>query len=222
MSTCLLEGRDMFICSVVLICISMHQLWSSFISFSSVFFQLWFSVPYLLLVPHVRFRGSETSKGKRSFKFIAYLYSWGHVKFMWYLVLTLYMSSQSWYSCDFFCLLWLVDASVLSNFVYAGSFHPKPTQDHKVSICITIMCMRNSCWCTYCLQEKLMSMKVFSLTSFALMHMAKIHVTHCLLHHVYALTCFYVPYSHDYIHVGGVSVCYMTFQSFTCYSLLKW
>jgi len=64
---------------------------------------------------------------------------------MWYLVLTLYMSSQSWYSCGFFWLLWLVDVSVLSNLVYAGSFHPKPTQDHKVSICITIMCMRNSC-----------------------------------------------------------------------------
>ena len=64
---------------------------------------------------------------------------------MWYLVLTLYMSSQSWYSCGFFCLLWLVGVSVLSNLVYTGSFHPKPTQDHKVSICITIMCMRNSC-----------------------------------------------------------------------------
>ena len=62
---------------------------------------------------------------------------------MWYLVLTLYMSSQSWYSCGFFCLLWLVDVPVLSNFVCAGSFHPKTTQDYKVSICITIMCMRN-------------------------------------------------------------------------------
>ena len=39
-------------------------------------------------------------------------------------------------------------------------------------------------------------------TSFALMHIAKIHVTHCLLCHVYALTCFYIPYSHDCIHVG--------------------
>ena len=85
---------------------------------------------------------------------------------MWYLVLTLYMSSQSWYSCGFFCLLWLVDVPVLSNLVCAGSFHPKPTQDYKVSICITIMCMRNSCWCTYCLQEGLMSMKVFSLIIF--------------------------------------------------------
>ena len=64
---------------------------------------------------------------------------------MWYLVLTLYMSSQSWYSCGFFCLLWLVDVSVLSNLVYAGSLHPKPTQDYKVSICNTMMCMRNSC-----------------------------------------------------------------------------
>ena len=42
-------------------------------------FQLWFSVPYLLPVSHARFRGSKTSKGKKSFKFIAYLYSWGHV-----------------------------------------------------------------------------------------------------------------------------------------------
>ena len=79
---------------------------------------------------------------------------------MWYSVLTLYMSSQSWYSCGFFCLLWLVDVSVLSNLVYSGSFLPKPTQDHKVSICIIVMCMRISCWCTYCLQEGLMSMKV--------------------------------------------------------------
>ena len=85
---------------------------------------------------------------------------------MWYLVLTLYMSSQSWYSCGFFCLLWLVGVSVLSNLVYVGSFHPKPTQDHKVSICIKIMSMRSSCLCTYCLQERLMSMKVFSLIIF--------------------------------------------------------
>ena len=54
---------------------------------------------------------------------------------------------------------------------------------------------------------------------FALMHMAKIHVTHCLLYHGYALTCFYISYSHDCIHVGGAYACYMSFQSFTCYSL---
>ena len=138
---------------------------------------------------------------------------------MWYLVLTLYMSSQSWYSCGFFCLLWLVDVDVLSNLVCAGSFHPKPTQDYKVSICITLMCMRNSWWCTYCLQEGLMSMKVFSLIFFALMHMAKIHVTHAysimiMLSHA---SIFYI--SHDCIHVGGAYACYMSFQSFTCYSL---
>ena len=139
---------------------------------------------------------------------------------MWYLVLTLYMSSQSWYSCGFFCLLWLEGASLLYNLVYAGSFHPKPTQDHKVSICITVMCMRISCWCTYCLQEGLMSMKVHFPYShlLALMHIAKIHVTHCLLYHGYALTCFYTPYSHDCIHVGEAYVCYKSFQSFTCYS----
>ena len=56
-------------------------------------------------------------------------------------------------------------------------------------------------------------------TSFALMHIAKIHITHCLLCHVYAFTCFYIPYSHDCIHVGGAYACYMSFQSFTCYSL---
>ena len=138
---------------------------------------------------------------------------------IWYLVLTLYLSFQSWYSCDFFCLLWLVDVPVLSNLVCAGSFHPKPTKDYKVNICIKIMSMRSSCLCTYCLQEGLMSMKVFSSTFFALMHMARIHVTHYLLYCVYALTCFYIPYSHVCIHVGGACVCYMSFQSFSCYSL---
>ena len=137
-----------------------HVHMNSFELSSIHIFQPWFSVSYLLPISHVRFRGSKTPKGKKSVKFIAYLYSWGHVEFMWYLVLTLYMSSQSWYSCGFFCLLWLVDIPVLSNLVCAGSFHPKPTQDHKVSICITVMCMRISCWCTYCLQEGLMSMKV--------------------------------------------------------------
>src|SRR3954466_5634877 len=65
-----------------------------------------------------------------------------------------------------FGLLWLVDVPVLSNLVCAGSFHPKPTQDYKVSICIRIMSMRNSCFCTYCLQEGLISMKIFLLMIF--------------------------------------------------------
>ena len=51
------------------------------------------------------------------------------------------------------------------------------------------------------------------------MHIAKIHVTHCLLYHGYALTCFYIPYSHDCIHVGGAYACYMSVQSFTSYSV---
>ena len=57
------------------------------------------------------------------------------------------------------------------------------------------------------------------LTSFALMHIAKIHVTHCLLCHDYAFTCSYILCSHDCIHVRGAYACYMSFQSFTCYSL---
>ena len=76
------------------------------------------------------------------------------------------MSSQSWYFCGFLNLLCLVGVLVLSNPVFSSSPLPKLVQDHKVSICITVMCMRNSCWCTYCLQEGLMSMKVFSLIIF--------------------------------------------------------
>ena len=56
-------------------------------------------------------------------------------------------------------------------------------------------------------------------SSFALMHIAKTNVIHCLLCLVYAFTCSYIPYSHDCIHVGGAYACYMSFQSFTCYSL---
>ena len=36
---------------------------------------------------------------------------------------------------------------------------------------------------------------------------------------LYALTCSYVPYLYDCIHVGGAYSCYMSFQSFTCCSL---
>ena len=129
------------------------------------------------------------------------------------------MSSQSWYSCGFFCLLWLVDVPVLSNFVCAGSFHPKPTKDYKVSVCIKIMRMRNSCLCTYCLQEGLMSMKVFSLIIFCsdaygqdtcntLLTLSCLRI-HMLLYSIFTWlrTC------------RGAYACYMSFQSFTCYSL---
>ena len=56
-------------------------------------------------------------------------------------------------------------------------------------------------------------------TSFALMHIAKIHVTHCLLYHDYAFTCSYTLHLHDFLRVGGAYAYYMSFQSFTCYSL---
>ena len=66
-------------------------------------------------------------------------------------------------------------------------------------------------------QEHELTLHIF--TSFALMHIAKIHVTHCLLCHDYAFTCSYIPYWHGCIHVRGAHACYMSFQSFTCYSL---
>ena len=123
-------------CSYVLICIKFYP----FVSFSSDFLSPIFS-QYPMLdsggARHLRERNHSNS---------LHIFTLGDMSNpMKYLVLTLYMSSQSWYSCGVFCLLWLVDVSVLSNLVYAGSFHPKPTQDYKVSICITIMCMRNSC-----------------------------------------------------------------------------
>ena len=122
------------------------------------------------------------------------------------------MSSQSWYSCGLLNLLWLVGVLVLSNPVFSSSPPPKPAQDHKVSICITLMCMMISCWFTYCLQEEFINMVVhFLTTSFALMHIAKIHVTLCLLCHNYAFTCSYILSSHD-------CICYMFLQSFTYYS----
>ena len=133
-----------------------------FVLFSPVL--LWFSCPYLLPVSHIRFRGIKTSKGRKYLNSLHMFTFWGHVYTqIEYLVLTLYMSSQSWYSCGLRFLLCLVEVSVLSNPIFRGSFHPKPTQDHKVSICITLMCMRISCWCTYCLQEGLMNMKVYFL-----------------------------------------------------------
>ena len=105
-----------------------------------------FLLTYLLSLSNVRFRARKTSKGRKSLEFIAYLYSWGHVNNqIEYLVLTLYMSSQSWYSCVLLLLLYLVDVLVLSNLVYSGTSYSKLAQDHRVSICITIMCMMISC-----------------------------------------------------------------------------
>ena len=121
-----------------------------------------FLLHYLLPLSNVIFRGRETSKGRKSLEFIAYLYSWGHVNNqIEYLVLTLNMSSQSWYSYDLLFLLCLVDVLVLSNLVYPGTSLSKLAQDHKVSICITLMCMKISCYGIYCFQERLMNMKIY-------------------------------------------------------------
>ena len=131
------------------------------------FILLWFVcsdflLPYLLPLSNIRFRGRKTSKGRKSLEFIAYLYPWVHVYTqIEYLVLTLYMSSQSWYSCVLLFLLCLVDVPVLSNLVYPGTSSSKLDKDHKVSICITLMCMKISCCGIYCLQERLVNMKVY-------------------------------------------------------------
>src|SRR3990170_3530243 len=63
-------------------------------------------------------------------------------------------------------------------------FFKSQLKNHKVSICITLMCMMISCFCTYCLQGGFINMKVnLSIIFFGLMHIAKIHVTHYLLSH---------------------------------------
>ena len=145
-ATCLFGGKT---CSYVLICIISVHLFLLALIFCS----------YLLPVSHARFRGSKTSKGRKSLDSL-HIFTFGDMS-----ISNRVISTHSLHVIPvlvllwFLCLLWLVDVSVLSNLVYAGSSHPKPTQDHKVSICITVMCMRISCLCTYCLQEGLMSMK---------------------------------------------------------------
>ena len=130
------------LCLFALACISSdhHSYLSALFSFSSDFL-----FPIFSQYPMLDSGGARHLRDRNQLNSL-HIFTLGDMSNqMWYLVLTLYMSSQSWYSCGFFCLLWLVDVPVLSNLVYAGSFHPKPTQDYKVSICITIMCMRNSC-----------------------------------------------------------------------------
>ena len=88
------------------------------------------------------------------------------------------------------CFTWRV--LVLSNAVFSSPLSQKSAQDHKVSICITLMCMMISCCCTYWLQEGFTNMEVrFSTISFAPMHIAKIHVTLLTLS-CYAFTCSYI------------------------------
>ena len=158
-----------------------------------------FLLPYLLPLSHVRFRGRKTSKGRKSLEFIAYLYSWGHVNIqIEYLVLTLYMSSQSWYSCDLLFLLCLVDVLVLSNLVYPGTSLSQLAQAHKGRIGSPLLGRKISCYGMYMphthVHEDLLLVYILfarethehegifpASTSFALMHIAKTHVTHCLL-----------------------------------------
>ena len=86
--SCLQEGKDMIVYVMTLSCPGHFLVCSDFL------------LPYLLPLSHVRFRGRKTSKGRKSLEFFAYLYSWGHVNMqIEYLVLTLYMSTKSWYSC---------------------------------------------------------------------------------------------------------------------------
>ena len=133
------------------------------------------------------------------------------------------MSSLSWYSCGLLFLLCLVDVSVLSNLVLLtfisskASSRPQGKYMHHIHVhddllLLYILFARRN-------HEHGGTFPIF--TSFALMHIGKIHVTHCLLYHAYAFTCSYIPYSHDCIHVGGAYACYMSSQSFTCFSFIS-
>ena len=132
----------------------------------ALFALIFFSLPSPIIQYEIQGENEIISKVRKCLDFIAYLYSLGTCLYpIEYPVLTLYMSSQSWYSCGLLFLLCLVDIPVLSNLVYSGSSLPKLAQDHKVSICITFMCMMISCYCTYCLQEGIMNMEVHFLYS---------------------------------------------------------
>ena len=137
-------------------------------------------------ITNIRFRGRKSSYLREENLWNSLHMSLFHVDMS---IFNRVLSAHSPHVIPVLVLLWfsyllcLVGVLVLSNPVFSSSPPPKPAQDHKVSICITLMCMMISCWCTYCLQEGLMNMKVHFLhfTSVALMHIAKIHVTHCFL-----------------------------------------
>ena len=135
----------------MLVCVMIIVLW---------FVLLWFAFPYILPLSNIRFRGRNTSKERKSSNSL-HIFTFGdmsisngvpstHCLHVIAILVLLWL----------FCLLCLIDVSVLSNLVYSGSSLPKLAQYHKVSICITLMCMKISCWCTYCLQEGLMCMKL--------------------------------------------------------------
>lgn len=129
-------------------------------------------------------------------------------------------SSHSLHVIPVLVLLWFFKNALsrvflcyLTLFSKAHSFKSQP-KTTRLSICITLMCMMISCYCTYCLQEGFINMKAhLSTISSALMHRAKMHVTHCLLCH--AMHSHISIFSlHECIYVGGGYACYMSFQSF--------
>ena len=131
---CLEEGKDM--------CYDCYDCFALTFLFALIFFSLSSPITqYHIQEERDQFQGKKISSNS-----LHIFTLWGHVyNKIEYLVLTLYMSSQSWYSCDFLLLLCLVGVCMLSNLVYSGSSLPKLVQDHKVSICITLMCMKISC-----------------------------------------------------------------------------
>ena len=67
-------------------------------------FMIYFALILFPYVPHypIQDSGGERLLGKEILEIIAYLYPLGTCLPIEYLVLTLYMSSQSWYSCGYF------------------------------------------------------------------------------------------------------------------------
>ena len=124
------------------ICAYLHYLYS-FVSLSSDFALIFCS----LSCPNIpcRFRGSKTSKGRKSL-ILLHIFTFGDMS-----ISNGVLSTHSLHVIPVLVLLWfllfarLVGVSVLANLVYIGPLLPKSTQDHKVSICITVMCMRISC-----------------------------------------------------------------------------
>src|SRR4051812_14668932 len=78
--------------SYVLICIMFYSL---------IYFSSKFSVPYLLHISMSKSGGARHLR-ERNHSNSLHIFTLGDMSnLMWYLVLTLYMSSQSWYSCGF-------------------------------------------------------------------------------------------------------------------------
>ena len=128
--SCLQEGKDMIVCVVTIFVLM--------VLFALIFF------PYLLPLSNIRFRGRKSSfLGEENLCNSLHIFiPWGHV-------LNRVLSAHSLHVNPILVLLWFpvltLIVLVLSNLVFSGSSLPKSAQDHKVSICITLMCMRISC-----------------------------------------------------------------------------